>query len=359
MQPDSDEAWMRLALGLARRGMGTTHPNPRVGAVIVRHGELIGQGWHERPGGPHAEIHALQDAGKRANGATIYVTLEPCSAHGRTPPCTEALIQAGIRRVVFASSDPNPQMAGGAARLAEAGIEVSGGVLAAEADILNRPFFHYIRTELPYIRAKAAISLDGKLATHTGHSQWISGAESRMHAHQLRAECDAVMIGAGTFMHDHPTLTARHVVCQRQPLRVVIARTAPAFRPDDALLNGEASSRMYIEQGSADADRWQAAGMEVIVQHDLKSMMRHLAADGYLDVLLEGGGRLHAQCLEQHLSCEMLLYQAPILIGGTQAVSLWHGRGVPGVDQALQLTDIEYVRLGRDQLIHGRIVYPE
>ncbi len=359
MQSDIHEAWMKQALTLARRGIGTTHPNPRVGAVIVRDGELVGQGWHERPGGAHAEVHALQDAGKRAAGATAYVTLEPCAAHGRTPPCTEVLIRAGIRRVVYASDDPNPRMAGGAVRLREAGIEVLGGILAAEADALNRPFFHYIRTGLPYIRAKAAISLDGKLATHSGHSQWISGPESRTHAHQLRAECDAIIVGAGTFMHDHPSLTVRHVPCSRQPLRVVIARSAPAFRPDDALLNGQGPSRMYAEQMSADAERWQEAGMEVIHQQGLVAMMRHLAADGYLDILLEGGGRLHAQCLQQRLSCEMLLYQAPILIGGTRAISLWHGQGVACVNRALQLTDIEYVRLGRDQLIHGRIVYPD
>ncbi len=358
-QPNTHEAWMKLALTLARRGIGTTHPNPRVGAVIVCDGELVGQGWHARPGGPHAEIHALQDAGERAAGATAYVTLEPCAAHGRTPPCTEALIRAGIRRVVYASDDPNPQMAGGAASLRAAGIEVLGGVLAAEAGVLNRPFFHYVRTGLPYIRAKAAISLDGKLATHTGHSQWISSVESRTHAHRLRAACDAVIIGAATFIEDRPSLTVRHVPCSRQPLRVVIARKAPPFRADDALLDGRAPSRMYVEQLSDEAGQWRQAGMEVIAQDGLESMLRHLAAEGYLDVLLEGGGRLHAHCLQQRLSCEMWLYQAPILIGGTQAVSLWHGQGVARVEQALQLADIEYVRLGRDQLIHGRIIYPD
>jgi len=359
MSKAQDRDWMRKALALARKGIGTTHPNPRVGAVIVRDGRLVGRGWHVSPGGPHAEVVALRDAGAAARGATVYVTLEPCAARGRTPPCTEALLAAGVRRVVYASTDPNPRMAGGAARLRQAGIEVQGGVLAEQADRLNAPFFHYVRTGLPYVRAKAAISLDGKLATHRGDSRWISSPASRKHAHRLRAEADAVVIGAGTWLHDRPALTVRHVAARRQPLRVVIARTAPPFRADDALLDGEAPSRMYVQNMDEMAERWRCAGMEVIQRASLREVMRDLAGQGYLDLLLEGGGRLHAQCLEQRLACELVLYQAPILIGGVQAVGLWHGQGVREVAQAPRLADLTYRRLGHDRLIRGRIVYPD
>ncbi len=288
---------MRRALALARRGIGCTHPNPRVGAVVVKDGIKLGEGWHARPGGPHAEVEALRAAGPSARGATIYVTLEPCAAHGRTPPCTEAIAEAGIRRVVYASADPNPQMAGGGQRLSHRGIEVRAGVLHAQADALNRPFFHFMRHGRPFVLAKAAVSLDGKLATRTYHSQWISGPESRRHAHRLRAESDAILVGAGTLERDNPSLTVRDAhVLGRPPLRVVIAGRMPAFREDCRLLGGDAPTRLYVREKSLEAASWESAGVEVVQAGTLHQILTHLGRDGRSGAAA-GGRRAAARLL--------------------------------------------------------------
>lgn len=240
-QVKEDQRWMKRAIVLAKKGIGTTHPNPCVGAVVVNNGVVVGEGWHERVGEPHAEVHALKKAGHRARGGTLYVTLEPCSSTGKTPPCTDAILRAGIWRVVFASSDPNPKMAGGGELLKVRDIEVVGGLLADEADKLNGPFFHYIKTGRPYITAKGAISLDGKLATHRHDSQWISGEKSRKHAHGLRADADAIIVGTGTLLHDNPSLTVRDAkVKGNVPMRVVIGMRTPRFFPDCKLLDDSA-----------------------------------------------------------------------------------------------------------------------
>lgn len=359
-QSEIDQRLMRRALALARRGIGTTHPNPRVGAVVVAGDRIIAEGWHRRPGEAHAEATALQKAGEAARGATLYVTLEPCSGHGRTPPCTDVVIQAGVRRVVYASNDPNPRMAGGAEKLRETGIEVCGGVLREDADALNRPFFHFICTGHPYVIAKAAVSLDGKLATHRQHSQWISGEDSRRHAHRLRAASDAIIVGAGTLTKDNPSLTVRGAQRRGEPpLRVVICDHMPAFRPDYRLLDGQAPCRLYARDMNGQDDAWRAAGAEVVSAGRLDAVLRHLGEEGRLSLLLEGGGRLHASFFEARLADELVLYQAPLLIGGTEAVSLWHGAGVAHVSDALRLVNIERRRLGEDQMIRGRIRYPE
>ncbi|RMG91632.1 MAG: bifunctional diaminohydroxyphosphoribosylaminopyrimidine deaminase/5-amino-6-(5-phosphoribosylamino)uracil reductase RibD [Zetaproteobacteria bacterium] len=354
------ERFMRQALELARKGIGRTHPNPRVGALVVRDGQIVGTGWHERAGQAHAEVVALREAGEAARHATVYVTLEPCAAHGRTPPCTDALIAAGVSRVVYASRDPNPSMAGGADRLRSKGIEVVEGVLADEADELNRPFFHFIRTGLPWIRAKAAVSLDGKMATHTGHSRWITGVQARRHVHRIRAMSDAIVVGAGTLAIDNPELTVRDApLCGDPPLRVVLADRVPPFSADYRILSADAPSRMYVLQPQDGVTDWQRAGVEIVNVTDLEQALRHLADDGFLDVLVEGGGRLHASLFKRRLSCELLLYQAPVLIGGIDAPGLWHGPGVSRMEQAPRLDRVERIELGPDQLIRGHIVYPE
>ncbi len=351
---------MRRALELARRGIGTTHPNPRVGAVVVNHGEIVGEGWHERPGEAHAEVMALEAAGERARGGTLYVTLEPCAAHGRTPACTDAIRRAGIQHLIYASSDPNPAMAGGAKVLTAAGLNVIGGVLRAEADALNAPFFHYLESGLPYVIAKAAISLDGKLATRTHHSQWISGAACRRHAHQLRAECDAILVGAGTLRHDNPSLTVRDAEVRGDALlRVVLCFETPPFFADCKLLSDEAPTRFYVRSANEHTQAWRDAGVDVVHSASLISVLRHLAADGRLQLLLEGGGALHTSFLEARFSNEMVLYQAPLLIGGRDAVSLWGGSGVERVDQALRLEPLQRREMGCDQMIRGRVVYPD
>ncbi|MDQ6995960.1 MAG: bifunctional diaminohydroxyphosphoribosylaminopyrimidine deaminase/5-amino-6-(5-phosphoribosylamino)uracil reductase RibD [Mariprofundus sp.] len=354
------EALMHRALELAKNGIGTTHPNPRVGAVVVNHGEIVGEGWHVRPGEAHAEVMALQQAGDKAMGGALYVTLEPCAAHGRTPACTDAIRRAGIKHVIYASSDPNPEMAGGAKVLKAAGIDVTGGVLAADADTLNKAFFHYLHTGRPYVIAKAAISLDGKLATRSHHSQWISGPECRRHAHGLRGECDAIVVGAGTLKHDNPSLTVRDVaVVGNTPLRVVFCFETPKFFAECKLLSDDAPSRFYVRSINEQAQRWRDAGVQVEQACSLLAMLKHLADDGKLQVLLEGGGALHTSCLEAGFSNEMVLYQAPILIGGRDAVSLWGGSGVETVNQAIGLADVKRLDMAGDQMIRGRVVYPD
>ena len=354
------EKWMKRAIRLASKGVGSTHPNPRVGAVVVNRGELVGSGWHRRAGEPHAEAIALDKAGDRARGATLYVTLEPCAAHGRTPACTDAILAAGVRHVVYASSDPNPKMAGGGALLADQGVQVTGGILQSEADALNVPFFHFVRTGLPYVIGKAAISLDGKLATHAFHSQWISNAASRRHVHALRSECDAIIVGAGTLRHDNPTLTVRDAKLRGDaPLRVVFCQEAPPFFADCRLLSTEAPTRFYVSRNGPHDQDWRSAGVEVEQAGALEDMLRHLAGDGCLQLLLEGGGGLHTSFFEARLTSELVLYQAPILIGGSEAVSLMAGMGAKTVPEALRLEDVRRRRLGVDQMIRGRVIYPD
>jgi len=351
---------MRRAIELAKKGMGTTHPNPRVGAVVVNHGEIVGEGWHVRPGEAHAEIMALQQAGDQARGGALYATLEPCAAHGRTPACTTAIHRAGIRHVVFASSDPNPAMAGGAKVLQALGLDVTAGVLRDEADALNKAFFHYLRTGRPYVIAKAAISLDGKMATRTHHSQWISGPACRQHAHRLRAECDAIVVGAGTLLHDNPALTVRDAeIVGDVPLRVVLCFETPAFFTQCKLLSDDAPTRFYVRRMNEHAAAWIEAGVDVQQSTSLLSILQSLAADGYLQLLLEGGGALHASFLEAQYSDEMVLYQAPIMIGGRDAVSLWGGQGCETVAQAVRLHPMVRETMGDDQMIHGTVLYPD
>jgi diaminohydroxyphosphoribosylaminopyrimidine deaminase/5-amino-6-(5-phosphoribosylamino)uracil reductase len=353
--------WMKLAIKLAKKGIGTTHPNPRVGAVVVKDGVVVGKGWHQRAGQAHAEVVALEHAGDQARGATLYVTLEPCAAHGRTPACTEAILQAGIRHIVYASSDPNPQMAGGGKVLStHNGLEVTAGVLVEQADALNVPFFHYVRTGYPYITGKAAISLDGKLATRTGHSQWISGVESRRHAHSLRAASDAIIIGAGTLIHDNPSLTVRDASLKGDmPLRVVLCFETPPFFSECNLLSDEAPTRFYVCSINEHTQVWRDAGVQVERANSLTAILRHLAGDGYLQILLEGGGELHASFFEARLTNELVLYQAPILIGGRDAVPLLAGLGADTISQAILLADIKRRKMGDDHMIRGRVVYSD
>jgi len=355
----NDENYMQQAIKLAKKGEGCTHPNPRVGAVVVNHGVLVGQGWHQKAGEAHAEIHALQDAGERARGGTIYITLEPCAGHGKTPPCTLAILRAGICRVVYASSDPNPNMAGGGALLKSQNIEVLGGVLAEQADALNVAFFHYMRTGRPYVIAKAAISLDGKLATHRHDSQWITGEAARKHAHRVRSVSDAILVGAGTLKHDNPSLTVRDVKLHGEhPLRVVIAMETPDFFEECQLLNDTAPSVMYVRSANAQTPLWRAAGMEVVQVSSLLTALKYLADRGCLQLMVEGGGQLHASFFETQMADELLLYQAPLLIGGSAAINVWHGTGgAAWMSDVVRIKEVKRRKLGDDMMIRGRLCY--
>jgi diaminohydroxyphosphoribosylaminopyrimidine deaminase/5-amino-6-(5-phosphoribosylamino)uracil reductase len=311
---------MAEALRLARRGLFTTDPNPRVGCVLADQATIRGRGWHERAGGPHAEIVALRDAGE-ARGLTAYVTLEPCCHHGRTPPCAEALVEAGITRVVIAASDPNPRVnGGGAQRLHAAGLVVETGLMAAEAEALNPGFYSRMRRGRPWLRVKTAISLDGRTALRNGDSRWISSEASRRDVQRWRARSSVVLTGVGTVLADNPSLNARVEEDVEQPLRVVVDsrwRTPPACRllenKDSTLLagvEGEAVPRALLETG-VDRLALPARGAQV----DLEALLAALAEREMNEVQVEAGARLCGALFEAGLVDEWLVYQAPVLLG--------------------------------------------
>lgn len=312
---------MARALQLAALGLETTTPNPRVGCVIVRNGETVGEGWHRRAGEPHAEIHALTQAGERARGATAYVSLEPCSHHGRTPPCAEALIAAGVARVVAAMADPNPLVAGqGLARLRQAGIEVDCGLLETDARELNIGFVSRMSRGRPWLRLKAAASLDGKTALDNGLSQWITGEAARADGHRWRARACAVLTGIGTVKADDPQLTVRAVPCQRQPLRVVVdarLELSPAAR----LVDGQPVLVACAQADPARAAALSARNVEVVEipnpggKVDLPALLRELGRRGINEVHAEAGLKLNGSLLREGCVDELLLYLAPLLIG--------------------------------------------
>ncbi len=317
----ADHAFMAAALRLAERGLTTTSPNPRVGCVLVKDGAVVGQGWHERAGLPHAEPLALQAAGAAARGATAYVTLEPCSHHGRTPPCADALIAAGVVRVVAAMADPNPLVAGqGFDKLRRAGVETACGLLENEARELNIGFVSRMTRGRPWVRLKAAASLDGKTALNNGVSQWITGPEARRDGHRWRARACAILTGIGTVRDDDPQLTVREVETTRQPLRVVVDSkletplTARLLQGGNVLVAGAVDDRVRIAALGA-------AGAEVFVQPnaggkvDLAALMAELARRGINEVHAEAGCKLNGSLLREGLVDELLLYLAPCLIG--------------------------------------------
>jgi diaminohydroxyphosphoribosylaminopyrimidine deaminase/5-amino-6-(5-phosphoribosylamino)uracil reductase len=317
----SDNLWMAQALRLAERGLFTTSPNPRVGCVLVKEGVAVGEGWHERAGEPHAEIHALQAAGEQARGATAYVTLEPCSHFGRTPPCADALIAAKVVRVVVAMQDPNPQVAGqGIAKLQAAGIAVECGLMEAEARALNIGFVSRMTHGLPWVRSKVAMSLDGRTALANGESQWITGEAARRDVHVWRARSCAVMTGIDTVLEDDAQLTVRKIETSRQPLRVVldsrlrIAGTAKIFDGGQVLIITAVADQEKISA-------LEQVGAKVIVLPDeggrvnLPATLHHLAAIGCNEVLVEAGRTLNGALLKAGLVDELVLYFAPQLLG--------------------------------------------
>ncbi len=323
----ADQAHMAQALRLAKRGLYSTSPNPRVGCVIVRDGVVVGEGWHQRAGEAHAEVNALQQAGAAARGATAYVTLEPCSHHGRTPPCTEALLAAGIGRVVAAMADPNPLVAGrGLAQLQAAGVAVDVGLMADEAHELNIGFVSRMTRQRPWVRLKAAASLDGKTALQNGESQWITGPQARQDGHCWRARACAILSGIGTVRKDDPQLNVRGVDTPRQPLKVIVdsrLELSPAAR----LL--EAGNVLLVSAGQAVAEVAEKAaalrerGAEILDlpdgkgRVDLHALLHELARRGLNEVHVEAGSRLNGALLAAGLVDEVLLYLAPCLLGDT------------------------------------------
>lgn len=317
----ADHEFMAQALRLAEKGLYTTSPNPRVGCVIVRDGVVVGAGWHARAGEPHAEIHALTQAGELARGATVYVTLEPCCHHGRTPPCAGALIEAGVSRVVVAMVDPNPQVEGeGLTQLQQAGIQTDIGLLDKEANELNIGFVFRMTCRRPWLRLKVAASLDGKTALNNGVSQWITGADARRDVHRLRARSCAMLTGIGTVLADDPMLNVREVETSRQPLRVVV--DSHLRMPVTARMLTQGATLVVTTSNDQDkAERLREAGAEVLVlpqldgRVDLAAMLDALGKRGVNEIMVEAGRGLNGALVRQCLVDEFVIYLAPLLLG--------------------------------------------
>jgi diaminohydroxyphosphoribosylaminopyrimidine deaminase/5-amino-6-(5-phosphoribosylamino)uracil reductase len=380
----TDEKLMRVALRLARRGLGRTRPNPAVGAVVVQGGRVVGRGWHARAGSAHAEALALAIAGERARGATLYVTLEPCSHSGRTPPCTDAILAARVRRVVAAMRDPNPLVDGrGIALLRRRGVRVDVGCLEAEARELNAGFIKRITTGLPLVTLKAALTLDGRIATSTGESQWITGADARRYTHRLRAESDAIAVGLGTVLTDDPRLTVRGLPAtggsraRRGTQKVAPERSAPLLGPDrivfDTMLRTPTTARLLRERGSrvilvcaddaprARRERLERAGALVLAVPrarkgagvSLRHALRALGRAGINAILLEGGSRLATSFLADRLVDRVALFYAPVMLGGTRPLT--QDLGIERLARALRLRDMRWRQIGDDILVEGRL----
>lgn len=359
-----DECYMRRALALARHGEGYVSPNPLVGCVIVQGDRIVGEGYHQRFGGPHAEIHALRAAGEQARGAVVYVTLEPCCHIGKTPPCAEALLRAAPARVVVALRDPNPRVAGGGlARLQQAGIAVTLGVCEAEARRLNEAFITFITTQRPFVTVKCAVTLDGKIATKTRHSRWITGEPARLRVHELRHASDVIVVGIGTALHDNPLLTTRLPDrCGADPLRVIVDSTLRL--PPEARVTEVTASRRTLVATTVRAaperqDRLAARGVEIVRlpadaagQVDLEALLHHLGQRGLASVLVEGGATLITTFLQRRLLDKALFFIAPKIIGG-DGIGVVGPCGVQYMEQAIRFRDITLQQCGDDVLLQG------
>lgn len=359
----TDEHYMRQAIELAKRGQGWTSPNPMVGAVIVKNGQVIGQGWHEKCGLPHAERNALASCMEQPKGAVMYVTLEPCCHYGRQPPCTEAILSAGIKRVVVGSGDPNPLVSGkGIQILREHGVEVIEGVLEDECVQLNEVFFHYIQTKRPFVVMKYAMTLDGKIAAYTGDSKWITGEKARSHVQVQRHRYTGIMVGIGTVLTDDPLLTCRKAGC-KNPVRIICdtnlciplsARVVTTAKEDTTILATCCPNR---EKWSA----YERAGCHILLVEqekghiNLRQLMEQLGQEGIDSILLEGGGTLNWAALESGIVQKIQAYIAPKLFGGQTAKTPVEGTGVPSPSSAFHLKNTTITRLGEDILLESEV----
>ena len=360
----TDRKFMEHALALAEKARGRTSPNPLVGAVIVRAGEIVGEGYHQKAGEAHAELHALNQAKRLAEGATMYVTLEPCCHWGRTPPCTETIIRAKLANVFVAMEDPNPRVAGnGIRQLEEAGMSVQVGICEEESRKLNEVFIKYITTQCPFVILKSAISLDGKIATASGESQWITSEASRLKGHEIRAQVDAILVGIGTVLQDNPSLTVRLPERQKEdPIRVVVdshGRTPLGAK----VFNSDSSSGALIaiteNAPSEKIEALKSIGADVLAIEEkdgrvcLRALMRELASREITSVLIEGGGEINAAALQAGIVDKLMFFVAPKLIGGKAAPGPIGGVGIARLAEAYELRDITTSQIGADVLIEG------
>ena len=362
----NDKDYMRLALQLAKKGCGWTSPNPMVGAVVVKEGRIIGQGWHQQYGQAHAERNALASCTETPQGATMYVTLEPCCHYGKQPPCVDAILDAGIRRVVVGSADPNPLVAGkGIAILRAHGIDVTEHVLQEECDELNKVFFHYITTKRPFVSMKYAMTMDGKIAAYTGASRWITGEAARNHVQQQRHRFRGIMVGVGTVLADDPLLTCRmeggrdpvRIICDthlRTPLQSQVVTTAKQVPTILATCCGDPEKQAAYQQ----------AGCRILFLEEqcghvnLPQLMEQLGQEQIDSILLEGGGTLNWSALESGIVQQVQAYIAPKRCGGRDAKTPIEGAGVPLPDAAFRLKNSRLEQLGKDFLIESEVEYP-
>ncbi len=369
--------YLRLALRLARRGYGTASPNPMVGAVLVKGGQIIGRGWHHRAGEPHAEIEALRDAqarGRKVRGATLYVTLEPCCTQGRTPPCTEAIKTAGIKRVVAGAIDPNPRHGGRAfSILRRAGIAVVHGVLAEECARLNEAFNHWIVRRTPLVTVKAGMTLDGKIATASGESRWITGEEARAYGMKLRQGSDAILVGINTVLADDPSLTARGAKAEGDEAQVGVAGQrlrrivldARGRTPLEAKIVSDVYASLTTVVVSKQAPKKRVAALaqrvRVLVapssggEINLRWLLRRLGSENVTSLLVEGGGEVNASFLLPGLAQRVAFFYAPKILGGRDSRRAVAGPGARTLAESLSLTDLEWRRLGPDWLLSARV----
>jgi len=355
----SDERWMRLALELAEIGYGNVNPNPLVGAVVVQDGEVVGHGAHRKFGGPHAEVFALEEAGERARGATLYVTLEPCCHHGKTPPCTDLILETGIRKVIYAVDDPNPEVNGkGAACLRENGVEVETGLLSALAEQQNEIFLTFSRRGTPFVELKLAMSLDGRIATKTGDAKWITGEESRIEGHRLRRKHSAIAVGVQTVIQDDPSLNVRHVE-GKDPVPIVLDSSGRIplsskllHSPSKAIIAtcsmSDESEQQVLVTG---AQVWRLPAENARVS--ISAMLARMAEEQLDSLLIEGGGEIAGSFVEAHTVDKVSFFYAPILIGGRDAVPGIGGIGIEKIAEAMRLERIQTRMLGEDLYLTG------
>ncbi|MBI9088514.1 MAG: bifunctional diaminohydroxyphosphoribosylaminopyrimidine deaminase/5-amino-6-(5-phosphoribosylamino)uracil reductase RibD [Desulfobacterium sp.] len=361
----TDQAYMDLAISLAEKGRGYTSPNPMVGAVVVKNGTIVGQGWHHGPGLAHAEVEAIDDAGDLARGSDIYVTLEPCNHTGRTPPCTRKILDAGIKRVFVGTEDPNPFVGGGGIRfLREQGVEVQVGISRVRAEILIEDFIWYVKNDKrPFVVLKCASTLDGRLATRTGDSKWITNERSRGRVHELRHWVDAILVGAGTVKADNPSLTTRiEGVDTRDPIRVILDTRLTMDIHAKVLTQDSNAKTILATSANADPERralFQECGVQLLTlpekggMIDLDSLMVKIGELGVMSVLIEGGGSVIHSALAAGIVNKAYLFMAPKLLGGDDGVPMCRGKGPALMKDAIQLNRVAVERFDDDILVTG------
>ncbi|MEE2987610.1 MAG: bifunctional diaminohydroxyphosphoribosylaminopyrimidine deaminase/5-amino-6-(5-phosphoribosylamino)uracil reductase RibD [Nitrospinota bacterium] len=355
---------MSRTLDLACRAEGRTSPNPMVGAVVVKKGKVVGEGYHARAGGPHGEIVALRKAGGRARAGTLYINLEPCCHYGRTPPCTDAILASGIKKVIVGMRDPNKEVAGKGIRiLKQNGIEVVTGVLEPECRRLNEIYVKYISTGKPYVILKAALSLDGKISTRTGESQWITGSAARQKSHELRNKVDAVLVGTETVLNDNPRLTTRIKNRQvKHPVRVILDRSNRIPLTANTFKNVRSQRVIYVSGDGLSVSRKKnldRLGVETLILQtnrgrlNLKQLMKKLGEMELVSVLIEGGSEVNASALKEKIVDKILFFVAPIIIGGNNARGAVGGEGIAKLKDAYKIKNLQAIRVGSDFMLEG------